>query len=153
MYCYLSCLSPDKHSELSHLIYCTIALLYLGTVRLVTILWRRTSARLSAVRQLKTPNPAYCTHITNALSCLVKGNCSIPVNKCLVIWYFYKRFNAEVTVSYPFMSSYQNRVKSTAALWLTSCGAHWFNRSAFNAKPLHACSINLGMTKGLSLSV
>lgn len=61
---------------------------------------------------------------------LVLGNCSIPVNICLVIWYFYKSSNTEVTASYPFLSSYQNRVKSTAPLWLTCCGSRWFNRNA-----------------------
>lgn len=140
MHCYLSCLSPDKHSKLSHHIYCPIALLCLGTVRLVTSSFLVKNKLLSVCsqtitcRQFKTPILS-TEHILQMHLCyssgLVSGNCSIPVNKCLVIWYFYKSLNAEVTASYPFISSYQNRVESTAPLWLTSCRVRWFNRNAF----------------------
>lgn len=73
MYCYLSCLSPDKHSKLSHLIYCPIALLYLGTVQTGYIFVpgeERAFVSLQSDRHLQTvqnTNPEYCTHFTNAL--------------------------------------------------------------------------------------
>lgn len=133
MYCYLSCLSSDKHSKLTRLIYCPITLLYLGTVRLVPSRRRRSFLCVCSQSSLKHPSLVLythyiCTWIRDMLWLWVI--CGISVTICLVIWYFYKSSYTQVNVSFPLISPYQNRVKGRAQLWLTSCGGCWFTQTA-----------------------
>lgn len=62
MYCYLSCLSSDKQSKLTHLIYCPITLLYLGTVRLVPSRRRRSFLSVCSQGSLKHPSLVVYTY-------------------------------------------------------------------------------------------
>ena len=109
----------------SHVIYCQIALLGLGTVQLVISSRWRTSPRLSAVGPSLADSLEQCTHVTNAFvhrRALISGNCSISANVRLVIWYFIRALTLKLLCRVLLFLLIKTELKSTARLWLTGCG-------------------------------